>query len=355
MTDMLDLNEFKRRYQKVPVEEYPNCVRTEVPNPVLTVHLITYNHVDYIQKAIDSVLMQEVDFPMEIILGDDDSSDGTREICIEYAKQYPELIRLQLHHRDNNHSLYGQPTHFFQYWYNTLSARGEYIAVLSGDDYWTDSDKLQKQVSFLVANPEFSLTHHNAVVVDSQGRVKRGRYFPSAHTHSIDGSELLQAPLVVASSTVFRNVFSRLPDSFMSSFHEDRLITSTLGKHGYGKYYDSIKCAYRKNISGMWDGTDQPKRISDKISYLNIIVESVCESGSCRRKAALQQVQLEEALYRTLVNDSEYQNAFKVALRVFRRYASLGKISQAARWILRSSRFLLGKLRQVLSGMALSS
>ena len=153
--EMLDFEAFKERYEKVPVEEYPNNVREAVPTPVVSVHLLTYNHADYIREAIESVLMQEVDFPMEIVLGDDDSSDGTREICIEYAEQYPDLIRLQLHHRDNNIHLHGRPTHLFQYWYNTLSARGRYIAVLSGDDYWTDKTKLKKQYRSLHVSENF--------------------------------------------------------------------------------------------------------------------------------------------------------------------------------------------------------
>ena len=158
--EMLDFEAFKERYEKVPVEEYPNNVREAVPEPVVSVHLLTYNHADYIREAIESVLMQEVDFPMEIVLGDDDSSDGTREICIEYAEQYPDLIRLQLHHRENNRKLNGAPTHLFQFYYNTFQLRGRYFAILSGDDYWTDPMKLQKQAYFLEDNDECVFIHH---------------------------------------------------------------------------------------------------------------------------------------------------------------------------------------------------
>jgi glycosyltransferase involved in cell wall biosynthesis len=255
MAEMLDFEEFKRRYQEVPVEEYPNQVREAVPDPLLTVHLITYNHADYIRKAIESVLMQEVDFPMEIVLGDDDSSDGTREICIEYAEKYPDLIRLQLHHRENNHSLYGRPTQLFQYWYNTLKARGKYVAPLSGDDYWIDPSKLEKQVYLLEEKPDYSITHHNAAVVDGNGKVIDEKYFYEPKDETIPGENLVRAPLVVASSVVFRNVFQNVPDKFMDSFHEDRLITSYLGRYGKGKYCHSVKSAYRKEVEGLYDSS----------------------------------------------------------------------------------------------------
>jgi glycosyltransferase involved in cell wall biosynthesis len=343
--EMLNFEAFKERYEKVQVEEYPNSVREAVPEPVVSVHLLTYNHADYIREAIESVLMQEVDFPMEIVLGDDDSSDGTREICIEYAKKHPELIRLQLHHRKNNIELHGRPTHVFQYWYNMLTIHGKYIAILSGDDYWTNPNKLQKQISFLEEHHEYSFTHHNAVVVDNQNRVKQEKYFSSPYSQSMSGDDLVQAPLVVASSAVFDNVFDCIPASFTSTFHEDRLVTSTLGTCGKGRYYDEVQSAYRKDISGLYNGTDKKSQLEDKLIYLRTIAEARCKNDVCRHRIQRQIADVESELYRTLIGNSEYYNALKVAARIFHRYVALGDLVNAVGWILKSSRFLFGKLR----------
>ena len=117
--------------------------------PLVSVCLITYNHGKYIRQAIDSILMQEVNFPWEIIIADDASSDQTQKIIREYHQKYPDLIKPNL--RKNN---IGAGSNFIEL---IGSAKGKFIAYLEGDDYWTDPFKLQKQVGFLEGNPSFSL------------------------------------------------------------------------------------------------------------------------------------------------------------------------------------------------------
>src|SRR5699024_9388467 len=97
------------------------------------------------------------DFPFEILVGDDDSTDGTREICMEYAEKYPQKIRFFQHHRQNNIKIMGKPTGLFNGLYNRFSSRAPYIAVCEGDDFWTDSLKLQKQIDILKNNPDISI------------------------------------------------------------------------------------------------------------------------------------------------------------------------------------------------------
>ena len=88
--------EFFKKYQKVPVVEYKNKVGKD---PLVSVSVIAYQHEKYIKKCLDGILMQKTDFSFEILIGEDDSSDDTRKICIEYAKEYPTMIRLFLHSR----------------------------------------------------------------------------------------------------------------------------------------------------------------------------------------------------------------------------------------------------------------
>ena len=121
-------------------------------NPLLSVVTIAYNHEAYIQKCIECVLMQKVNFPIEFIIADDCSTDGTLTICKSYAARYPELIRI-ITSENNVGAVLNEQRAF-------MAARGKYIATCEGDDYWTDPDKLQKQVDFLESHPDFSVCFH---------------------------------------------------------------------------------------------------------------------------------------------------------------------------------------------------
>ena len=120
----------------------------------VSVAMITYNHEQFIAEAIEGVLMQKTDFAVELVIGDDCSTDGTRAIVRSYGEGYPERIRLLL----PEHNL-GAHANFVA----TIDAcGGQYIALCEGDDYWTDPLKLQKQVEFLEAHPECAMCFHEA-------------------------------------------------------------------------------------------------------------------------------------------------------------------------------------------------
>lgn len=134
----------------------------KMAKPKLSVILITYNHEKYIAKALDSVLAQETDFPFEIVVGEDRSPDQTREIVKEYAKKYPDIIRMVPREKNT-----GRPT--LNVYETTMACRGEYLAYLEGDDYWTDTHKLQKQVDFLEEHPEYIAVTHAHKMIDENG------------------------------------------------------------------------------------------------------------------------------------------------------------------------------------------
>ena len=127
----------------------------------VSISIITYNQENYIKDTIEGVLSQKVDFKYEILLGEDGSSDGTRAICQEYARLYPDIIRLFLHDRENVIYMDGIPTGRYNFLYNIHQAKGEYIAFCDGDDYWTNPLKLQNQTEFLDNNPDYALVHGN--------------------------------------------------------------------------------------------------------------------------------------------------------------------------------------------------
>jgi len=166
---MSSFRRFKERHQKVEVEEFENRVSTPIS---VSVVITTYNQGSYISTCLDHVLSQETNFDFEIIIGDDQSTDGTREICIDYANRHPDKIRLLLHSRKNNIEINGSPSGRFNFLYSLSQARGKYIAFCEGDDYWIDNQKLQKQFDALENNTDCSLCFHAHFEEGKRGRKK---------------------------------------------------------------------------------------------------------------------------------------------------------------------------------------
>ena len=142
--------------------------------PLLSVSIVTYNQRDFIAQAIDSALEQRTDFDVEIRIGDDFSDDGTREILRDYARRFPDKVFLNLQPRRPD----GFPGRINNV--STLqSCRGRYIAMLDGDDYWTDPQKLQHQVDFLEAHSEYGGHAHDCFIHDEAV----GRRLEITHFH----------------------------------------------------------------------------------------------------------------------------------------------------------------------------
>jgi glycosyltransferase involved in cell wall biosynthesis len=142
--------------------------------PLVSVCVTTYQQVHYIAKCLNSILCQKTDFPFEIIVGEDDSNDGTRDICCKYAEKYPDKIRLFLRSRADVIHICGMPTGRHNFIENTKSSLGTYIALCEGDDYWTDPYKLQKQVDFIKRNPNTVMVAHIARIISSDEQTTHG-------------------------------------------------------------------------------------------------------------------------------------------------------------------------------------
>jgi len=130
-----------------------------VNKPIVSINCLTYNHAPYVRQCLDGFIMQKTDFPIEVLVHDDASTDGTADIVREYEQKYPDIIK-PIYQTENQYSKGISPSRT----YNYPRAQGKYIAICEGDDYWTDPCKLQKQVDFLEANPEYGLCYTKARV-----------------------------------------------------------------------------------------------------------------------------------------------------------------------------------------------
>lgn len=217
---------------------------SERAGPVASICCITYNHESYISQAIDSFLMQETDFPFEIIVHDDASTDGTTEIVLKYAEKYPNIIK-PIIQTENQYAKGGLINLRFTF----PKAKGEYVALCEGDDYWTDCTKLQKQVQFLEHHPEYIITYTDTQPFDVNGKVDVN--FGGARK-DLTAIELKMASPIFTLTTCFRNVLNEIPLDLMSARHGDLVMWSLLGHYGKGKYLSSIiPAAYRVHDGGV--------------------------------------------------------------------------------------------------------
>lgn len=133
---------------------------------MVTIRCITYNHEPYIRQCLEGFVMQKTNFRFEAIVHDDASTDGTAAIIREYAAKYPDIIK-PIYETENQYSKHDGSLRRIM----DAHMRGKYIALCEGDDYWIDPLKLQKQVDFLEANPEYGLVHTYFNYVDTQNRI----------------------------------------------------------------------------------------------------------------------------------------------------------------------------------------
>jgi glycosyltransferase involved in cell wall biosynthesis len=172
----------------------------------LSIVVLTYNQSEYVAQALDSVLEQKTNFNFEIIIADDGSEDGTISIIKEYKKKYPKrFITIQA---EKNRGVLKNAKEAKKY------IKGEYVAFIDGDDYWTYEYKLQKQIDFLDNNPEYNGIFHDAKIVhidqDADQKLFSGKEFYSQsynYKEIIYPSDIINRLILPTASTVLRSDF----------------------------------------------------------------------------------------------------------------------------------------------------
>lgn len=223
--------------------------------PLVSVYMLTYRHERFIADAIEGVIAQRCDFPIELIIGEDCSPDRTREIVLDYQLRYPRLIRVitsaaNVGARDNSVR-------------SRAACRGKYIAICEGDDYWTSPDKLAKQVDFLESELGASLVCHAVNKVDAQTgqttrvhrAARRSRYLSSFEVISGDGDFIATCSILVR-----RSLYENRPKWWEQAPIGDYPLVLRAAQVGKIAYLDQVMGSYRVNVPGSWN--DVQKKIT---------------------------------------------------------------------------------------------
>jgi glycosyltransferase involved in cell wall biosynthesis len=220
---------------------------------LISVCIPAYNHVSYIRQCLEGVLMQKTNFQFEILLGEDGSSDGTKEVCIDYKKKYPDKIKLFLNNRKNIIIIDGRPTGRWNFINLLKNAEGKYIALLDGDDYWTDPFKLQKQVDFLEQNKDFALCFHAVKIIDetNTSNIETPLYLNRPEITTIE--DLCQGNYIYTASSVFKNgLIKEFPTWYYKCSIGDWPLYLMIAEHGKIKFINEEMAVYRKHGGGIW-------------------------------------------------------------------------------------------------------
>ncbi len=210
----------------------------------VSVGIVTYNHEPFIAEALDGALMQRTDFDYEIVVGEDCSTDATRDILIDYRERYPHKIRLLLNERNTGARKNGEQA--------MRACKGEYIAFLEGDDYWTSPDKLQKQVDFLDSHPGCPLCFHNASTMYEDGRNGPLLYRPHQKAFSSVEDLLLDNFIPTCSVMLRKEVYGEHPDWVEPLKMGDWPSYILIALRGEIGYIDETMAVYRVHRGGVW-------------------------------------------------------------------------------------------------------
>jgi glycosyltransferase involved in cell wall biosynthesis len=318
--------------------------------PVVSVCLITYNHAQYIREAIDSVLEQNTTFPRELIIADDCSTDGTRDVLKEYRDRYPDRIRLIL----QEHNV-GPAAN----WIGLMNAAtGAYASYLEGDDYWTDASKLQKQVSFLEAHPDYVLCftrgERRNVITGTSTLLP-----PASESTDVTLADFIETNSQLTATCVYRRLPSvaTLPD-FTDKFRFGDLFLYIWLLHTTGlkaRVLSDVTTVYRVHPGGLYGSMHQSiQRIilahNQHIEFYALLRRHVL-GGEYDRAVTDATVKHYRALSSLYADDHDYRRAFVSLLELYRSSSPRTAGSAA----LDLSRKVISHVRHRLSGQSPSS
>ena len=242
----------------------------EITRPLVSIVCHTFNHVNYITSALDGFLMQETDFPFEIILHDDASTDGTREIVESYARKYPNIIVPII----QNENKYSKGIDILSI---TLpKSRGDYISFCEGDDFWICSNKISYQYYEMEKNKEAYICFHSGLELNEDSKEKKiiSQYandicfIPSKKIIIDRGGSMPTASIFFKNESI---------DEMLMSYQfapiGDFFIQSYMALKGKVLFLPETMCVYRRNAAGSWTSSQVDK--DKQIEYYKKMIKSI--------------------------------------------------------------------------------
>lgn len=235
------------------------------PKVKVSVLMLTYNHEKYIADAIESVVKQQADFPFELVIGEDRSTDNTARICREYQEKYPDLIKLTI-----NEENLGLQENFIRT-YNQCS--GEYMAICEGDDFWINKHKLQIQADFLDQHKEYSACFHRALNYyqeDGSKSIGNGGYQKKVNTVF----DIINSNPITNVTVMFRlGLFGELPFWFSKVTSYDFAIHVLNAEHGDVYFMNKVMAVYRQHKESIWSMATSEKQILISVINRQLLID----------------------------------------------------------------------------------
>jgi glycosyltransferase involved in cell wall biosynthesis len=282
----------------------------------VTVILITYNHERFLAQAIESVLMQETRAPFELLITEDCSTDATRVIIARTATQHPDQVRV-FHSQQNLGSN--------EVMLRALrKAHGRYIAFLDGDDYWTSSEKLQRQVDFLDQHPECAMCFHNAMMFWDDGTQAPREYTPPTTPRITELRQILKSNYIAGCSPMIRReVLADIPDWYEHANFGDWPLYVFAAQRGSIGFIPRTMGAYRLHKGGSWSSVPAVRKLEGFIQFYSSISAHL---GSAYRSDV---VQILACYYYSLGTENQKAGRYIEALECFVRSIRLRPFTRA--------------------------
>jgi glycosyltransferase involved in cell wall biosynthesis len=232
--------------------------------PLVSVCIITYNQEKYIAQCLDSVLAQQCSFPVQIYIGDDCSTDSTSSVIRTYMDRHPG--RISYHRPEKNLGMHRN-------WLQSIQAcEGHYVALLEGDDYWTDPSKLQKQVEHMNQHPTHTVCFTNAEVKNEVSERAYPLYVEDTGKTEFTLSDLLRFNLMPTCTVLYRKEALRhIPDAYFKSPYADWILHSLYAQQGSIGYIPLTTGCYRLHPQGVFGGSGELKRIRNAIKCYDLL------------------------------------------------------------------------------------
>ncbi len=257
-------------YQRTEQEIMQNW-KGDIDTPVVSICSASYNLESCVAEAIDSFLMQETNFPFEILIRDDCSTDNTADIIKKYAARYPRLIK-PIYEKENTYSKGIKP--MLQV---IKVAKSNYIATCDADDYWTDSLKLQKQLDFLENNPLYSGCFHDCLIVHegkNNNQQQRLRIGDRKIDEEVDLTSIIDKNNIDSSSIMFRNFIEKAPKYWTEATSKvDYALMIMIAEHGKIKYLPEVMSAYRIHDGSIWSSRSPIYKEKEAIKFYSLLQE----------------------------------------------------------------------------------